>query len=482
MTSLSNLSRAQKNSRARAKIELLRQRSIKYGFRYFVINVFSKSFPEFVRGQYIEDVIKHFEDNKYTMDVTGRDHFKSTRLYADVMYHIFTEQTAWEAHYMSFSKDMAEYHLMKINAYIEANPAFKLMFNHKITSEYMLVYSWSKNSPKMMVKPKGMFEFKRGIHSEAIYVDDAFKDVDETKELDPVIIRKVNEVMKSELLPMVKKGGVCRVVGTPQTDEDFFFDAPLQKKFKAWITPAIQDREKQIALWPEWMSFKDLIEKEEQLGERRFSREYMARPLKSSNSYIPKDQYESLEKTTSWKYADHSQALTGKIVVAGFDIGKKRHPSHLAAFIKSYVKVGTGDNAEMLPKYIQIYSEWFDHVNYSKQIEKLNQFCDWFNISKLRYDNTRAEFESFYEEGKLHPVMEPIVFTAKRKNSMATVIESLFDTKRITIIKEERQAKQFLSVNANLEAVETSLGHGDSFWSIGLAVGDEEDIIQVRSI
>ncbi len=403
--------------RFEAKINLLRKQCQQQGFKFFVHTVFAQSFPEFIRGQYIDDVIDHIDENPFTMDVTGRDHFKSTRLYARIMYRIFTQEVAWEGHYFSFSRDMAEYHLMKINALIESNPIFSLMKNHKPTSDYMLIYSWGMKGAKIMIKPKGLFEFKRGIHSEGIFVDDALKDVDAGKELDPTIIYKVNEVIKSEILPMVKRGGECRIVGTPQTDEDFFFDKSLRTKFKVWITPAIVDRAKQIALWPEWMSFKELLAKEVQLGARRFSREYMARPVRSQNSYIPQAEYEAVEKLNSWKFKDWREELADKIVVGGFDIGKKRHPSHCALFIKTYEDVA----GERMPRYQQIYSEWFDHIDYFKQIERLNDICEMFNVSKMNYDNTRAEFEAFAEEDKLHWSCEPVVFTTKNRNSMAAI-------------------------------------------------------------
>jgi hypothetical protein len=482
MTNLETLSRDKLVEIASAKVELLRRKARQKGFHWFTTNVFALSFPEFIAGAYIKEVCERMAEHRFTMDVTGRDHFKSTRNYAEIMYHIFVEQDPWEAHYLSFSGGMAAYHLQKINQLIELNPAFRLLTNHKITSEYMLIYSWGKYAPKCMIKPKGMFEFKRGIHSEAIYVDDPFKDVTENQELDPTTIYKVNDVMKSELLPMVKKGGICRIVGTPQTDEDFFFEEAMQRQFKTTIAPAIVSRETKTALWPEWMTYEELLDRERIMGQRRFSREFMARPMHATNSYIDFEQYHAAERTESWAFADHSEKLANHVVVAGFDIGKKRHPSHLSAFIKSWETRGTGDNEVRLPVYTQIYSQWMDGWNYTKQYEHLNLFCEYFNVTTLRYDNTRAEFEAFAEDNLLHEAMEAVVLSARRHHSMAANLESAFDQGRITVVKEERQAKQTLLINANLVAPETALGHADSFWSMALALSDEEVIIQARTV
>lgn len=487
MTISENLSRAELEVKAQAKIELQRRDAKRYGFKWFVNNVFCLSFPEFVRGQYIDTVCENMEANLQTMDVTARDHFKSTRNYAEIMFLIFTLDTAWEGWYFSYSDKMARYHLRKISRLIEANPSFKTLTNHKSTTEFLLEFSWGRYAPKKSIYPAGLLEFKRGVHAEGIYIDDPFKDVDEKKELDPAIIRKINEVVKSEVQPMIKKGGRCRIVGTPQTDEDFFFDKEMQLEYTTTISQAIVSRETKTAIWPEWMTYEQLASKERLLGSRRFSREYMARPIKSVNSYIPQTQYENAVRLKPWKLKDHNRFLHDKLVVAGFDIGKKRHPSHLAAFIKTFIPAVDEDGEElMIPKFSQIFNKWFDGVNYSLQIEYLNRFCDAFNVFRLSYDNTRSEFESYAEEGKLHSCMEPVVFTAKRKVMMATTMEQLFDTDRIILCEDEdentdRQMKQFLSVNGNLDAQETPQGHGDSFWSIGLAVSEDEVIIQARS-
>jgi hypothetical protein len=84
-------------------------------FRWFVHNVFSASFDNWVDGQYIDDVVTHLEDNPFTMDVTGRNHFKSTRLYADIMWRLLSEKdTGWEGWYFSFSHELAAYHISKV--------------------------------------------------------------------------------------------------------------------------------------------------------------------------------------------------------------------------------------------------------------------------------------------------------------------------------------------------------------------------------
>ena len=62
---------------------------------------------------------------------------------------------------------------------------------------------------------------------------------------------------------------------------------------------------------------------------------------------------------------------------AGFDVGKKRHPSHLVIFKKEGSQL------------IQIHQSWLDGWSYSDQIQYLNDAAENFPISKGYIDNTR---------------------------------------------------------------------------------------------
>ena len=50
-------------------------------------------------------------------------------------------------------------------------------------------------------------------------------------------------------------------------------------------------------------------------------------------------------------------------------------------------------------------------------------------------------------------------------------------------MNDKRQTEQILAVNDNLEAVESADGHGDSFWSVALALNNEKPkVYRVRSV
>jgi hypothetical protein len=86
----SNINR---DDRVSATIELARRQAKEKGLCWFINNIFPFSFDRgsFIKSNYIDEVANRMSDNNWTMDISARDHFKSTRLYAEIMFDIFTE-------------------------------------------------------------------------------------------------------------------------------------------------------------------------------------------------------------------------------------------------------------------------------------------------------------------------------------------------------------------------------------------------------
>lgn len=463
-----------KKQQLQVATELARKRTREWGYRYFINEVFSASFGgQFVGGKYVDDIADHLQDYPYTMDITGRDHMKSTRLYVDIMYELFIDNgKGWEAHYLSYSKDLAAYQLSKLKEeFIERNPFFAGLIDNKKTAESVLSYNWP-GGRKMKVTPHGLTGSVRGIHSKIIYVDDSFKteDIENNNDITPVQIRKINNIVLGDLLPMVKKAGKMRIVGTSMTPSDFYFNPNMQKKFKTWITPAIIDETNKIVLWPEWKSYEELVEIRETMSIDKFNREYMAMPVTTSNSYLDKDKLLPLMTEENMTFEMHKE-LQLQTVIAGFDIGKKRHPSHLSIFVRR--TVGEDGRGRMLYAYRQVYSFWMDKWDYGDQVDYCNQACEYFNIGRLAFDNTDRVFEWAIEQKKLDPAMEPIVLNHNNSSSMAAYLGTLVDRGRIRFVNDTRQFNLLLSMGKDLKAPETpgpEGGHADSFESAMMGV------------
>ena len=418
--------------------------------------VFPHSFAEFVRGSYIDDVVDRLMASKYTMEVAPRDHFKSTRNYLEIMYVLLTSKDNVEKQYFSYIPKLAKYHIGKIKALLEANIwARTLLTDNKSKAETILDYT-NQYGARITCHPQGILSFNRGIHSEYIYADDLLTDPDD--KITPTKIYKVNKAVREQLFPMLKEGGVMRFVGTPQTKEDFFFDKYIQEQFLTTVSPAIKNENKRQVLWSEWMSYEKLVKTRRRIGTRGFNQEYMCVPAYDSDSYLSVSELapcvdENLFDLKSYDGQDE--------VIAGFDVGRKVHPSHFAVFRKK------GD------LYIQLHSAWLDNMSYDDQIAYVKRAIEVYNIDIVNYDATGGEFSVMADRDELPYEMKPIIFNFKVKNGMATNLGGLINAKKIKLLDDQRQIRQMMAVTSDLNAVTTKEGHGDSFWSVALALMDE---------
>lgn len=425
----------------------------------FINEIFSKSFTEFIGGEYINR-IAYFMENKRTMRVSARDHFKSTSFYAHFLRESMKRANEdMECHYFSYQQKMAGYHINKIRQFKEANPYFDQCIDKKKTAENVIKYTWDGIHYHTLV-PHGLLSFKRGIHCDIVYVDDPFQDPANKMVL--TVIEKINQVIKAQILDMVKEDGQIHIAGTPQTTEDFFFDPNLSESFNTLVLPAIVDENSKEVLWKEWMSWDKLMIKKKERGEKLFNQEYLCSPVYTEEAFFTKEQL--LEVTGTRKAVKYREKYNNEKmneIVAGFDIGKKAHPSHLSVF-----EIIDG-------KRIQLLEVWLDKVDYIKQIEFLDMVAENIGIDQLFYDDTRGEFESLKEQGLLPDCMVGVNFTTKSKNAMATELEKAVVNKEIELLNGSRQLEQLLLVDNDLNAVETPQGHGDSFWSNALAFYDK---------
>ncbi len=208
-------------------------------FVYFVNHIFSHSVKHFIKGEHVDNTARFLCSSKRTIRVSARHHFKSFSFYAYFMWKLMFEgsNNNLESHYFSFNADLAGYHVNKIKKCIEENPYFDDIIDRKPTAETVLKYTWN-NKHFITLTPHGLVQFKRGIHAPLIFVDDPFQDPD--NELNPLIIYKINEIFKSNIMDMpTEPDGELHVCGTPQTNEDFFFDKMVTARFRVQVLPAI---------------------------------------------------------------------------------------------------------------------------------------------------------------------------------------------------------------------------------------------------
>ncbi len=355
---------------------------------------------------------------------------------------------------MSFTSDLAAYHTKRIKRYIRALP--ELFGNYRnLTDSESILYYQNEEGRVFHCEPVGIMTFQRGKHPNGIICDDILRDPQ--IKLDITQLEKIAKAFFEEIEQMPKEE--LHLVGTPQDQEDLLSQLESKPGYNCVRLDAIVDAEKHITLWPGLFSWEELEARRLRIGDKAFMKEFRCMPVRGTEGYIS---FSELRNIICQRLKNYDILRPPKLkernVVAGFDIGKKTHPSHLCVL------------AESKNKLIQIFSKFMDGWNYQEQIEFLEQAIRAFKIDKLYYDNTRSEFELAHEGGSLPGEMEGVSFTAKTKFAMATELDKIITAKKLLLLPDERQKRQILTVDCDLKAPETNEGHGDAFFSLCLAV------------
>ena len=429
-------------------------------FKDFLINVWSQGFdnPEYFNawhvGQIAEDVEYCLEEGLNYCAILPRFHFKSTILgHAFSVWSLLKAPRDCAVLYLSYSDSMARYHISEINKAISRNHILREWMDNRspkadFSARYMV------NGHPMDVRHGGLFSFKRGMHvNGALIADDILRDPENPLNIGQVT--KVEEHFLTESLFIPLKGVPVIVMGTPMMPGDLLTKLQEDDRFFARVLPALNPVPGRRVLMPELYSEEWLL-KQQAARPKSFASEFLLVPHYATETYFNDVDISKCEDETlqAIPVARKYRKPEGAFLFAGFDVGKKRHPSHLVIFQREGEKV------------TQIHQSWLDGWNYSDQIEFLNEVAENFDLDRGYVDNTRGELE----DRGLDFRWKPLSFTLKSKNTMAQIFEEYVHSGQLALLKDERQKQQILSVNNELKAPETPMGHGDAFFSIGMAL------------
>ena len=437
--------------------EIKSRQEQKSNFRLFHNNIGAASIRaiegNFKRGWHIDNLCDRLQNNNRTATLAFRKSSKSVTMYTFVMWLLLNSNRPFnEYRYFSYKQDRAREHLQKIKRYIAANPLYT---GFKSLTQAETILRYKTKFGEFEVKPEGILAFKRGLHPDGVFLDDILKDP--TERLDLTQIEKITRIVLEEVLSMPKEGGCTHLIGTAQDQTDIFHVLKEPGRgFNFAEYPAIKDGN---SLWPEMFPLERLEQIRLEITDKPFQKEFLLVPVRSADAWFSEDRIFEL---TNPKLKNLRLGLTYNITeeaYAGADLGKKRHPSHLAVF---------KETAE--GKLIQIHSHWFDRIDYCDQLAYFKQAIETFGIRKLKFDNTRAEMTALDEMGEIPREMEGVSFTGKENFKMAGEFERLVSRGQIEFLDDLRQRRSICSVDNNLKAPETSEGHGDSFWACALAI------------
>jgi hypothetical protein len=386
-----------------------------------------------------------------TATIAPRFHLKSTVALGYIAWKLFRMDDVYnEYSFMSYRGDLAGYHLKRLKRYIGALP--ECFQDYRNTTQSDIIVAYTKDGKDFVCEPEGVLVFKRGKHPKEMICDDILRDPETHMDLSQ--LEKIKRTFFEEVEQMPKDA--LHIVGTPQDREDLFYALSQTPTYDVKSYPAIHPVTGK-ALWEEYYPLTRLAEIRATIGDKAFRKEFLCEPVRSTEAFIS---MEELAQITNKELRNYDMFDNIEVVnsVAGFDIGKKAHPSHLSVFSMKGKKL------------IQIHSKFLDGWNYTDQIAYLRQAIKKFNIQSLKYDNSRAEFEECAERGDLPAEMSPVSFTAKHNFTLATEFDRAITNREIELIDDERQKRQILSLDCDLQAPVTQDGHGDSFWSLCLAI------------
>ena len=439
---------------------LTAQQKINIGsFHEFIVNIWSQSFerPELFDtwhvGVIAEDAERAVNERMNYVAILPRFHFKSTLLgHAFSVWRLLTSKRDTSILYLSYSDTMARYHISEINKTVQRNPILMGMLQAKNTrAEFQFRYTL--NGKPVEILHGGLFSFKRGMHvNGALIADDILRDPENPLQLGEM--NKIEDHFMTETMFIPNQEAPVIVLGTPMLPDDILAKLQRDERFISRVLPALDPTPTRHVLMPALYSEKWLLA-QQKARPKSFASEFLLQPSFQTESYfnredITKCEDETLREFSAYKKYDKQP---NEQLFAGFDVGKKRHPSHLVVFSR------VGDTLK------QLNQTWLDGWPYSDQIEFLNEVAQNFQLEKGYIDNTRGELE----DRGLEQVWHPMSFTSKSKHTMSQVMEQYVHGGKLKLLKDERQTQQIISVNNDLKAPVTPMGHGDAFFSIAMA-------------
>ncbi len=374
--------------------------------------------------------------------------------------------------YVSYSDDLAEKHVSNIKQLIGQNRYFRNFTDAKPKAESVIMYQVGPKHRRisLIMEAYGLMAFKRGLHPDWVVADDILPDSRE-KIVTPQELKKIEDRVQGELLNLAKKGGWFGIAGTPQDPNDILHILKKNEQFKWRALPAETNYGVECKI-DETGEIRDVLwlvydkpwlrNQEEAIKHKAYMREFMLEPASLSEMYFTRAQIEALELAPyAYSMSNPPSIPAGHMVVAGLDVGKKRHPSHLCIY--DYV----GDT------FTQLASIWLDCGDYTAQVDEVNDWVEKFGIDSLFWDNTRSELE---DRGLNPDVCQPVVFgtrdspKVKSKVKMASALEGVVTKGAIKFLPDKRQTDSICSVRNDLSAPSTAEGHGDPFFSTMMMV------------
>jgi hypothetical protein len=392
-----------------------------------------------------------------------RMHLKSTILnHAFVFWNLFKGAGDVDALVFSYKDQLAREHLAITKRLIKLNPYTRLWRDRRASSDYLINFEVTFGDGLTWLGKadgSGILSASRGRHPKLVVCDDILSDY--ANALETTQLQRIDNIFRQVVMSLPDPHAPLIVVGTPQSYEDTLFQLKDDPTFHWMREPAVFDDTTQATLWPERFDYRGLMRQRAAIKDRAFQVEYLLIPAAFADAFLAPGRVRDCvdEDLTMYSLETPFSNPHHFPVYMGVDVGKSLHPSHLSVFLQ-------GPDGTL----VMLYHEFMDHLNYAAQTKHINRVIQHFDVTKGYHDNTRAELE----DRGLSKRLRGVRFTKSKKANMAVLFERRIDASGdepgIVLLPDGRMLRQISAVTKDLKSVETSEGHGDTFWSIALAV------------
>ena len=378
--------------------------------------------------------------------------------------------------YFSFKASLASEQVEDLLRLIRANPYCRFWKDLKpygrTTIDYLVDFG-DGILGEVTMKGDGIMSATRGRHPKVTICDDILSDF--SNPLLSADLVKIEKVFRQAIMSLpANPDDPLIVVGTPQSYEDVLYSLANTEGW-LWVKyPAIIDEAVEDVQWAEKFTFERLKRIQRSVGRTAFEVEFQLTPTHVANQFFTREDILAVTDASMNPWQFMEEFNKGDLATyGGFDLGKLVHPTHVVIYLE--LPSGT---------LVQIYQQFLDHMNYNEQVELLNMLAERFKLSRGYFDATY----NMMEDRDLNPAWRGRVFTRNLKADMAILFEKRVfarpDEPGIIMLNSPRQINQITVVDKQLKAATTVEGHGDSFWSVALAIKAADDgpgIIEIGS-
>jgi len=285
--------------------------------------------------------------------------------------------------------------------------------------------------------------------------------------LDEFAFHQDSRAIWRALFPTVTRGFKIRIVSTPQGKQNKFYELwSGNERYSKHFVPIYEAVRQGLTLADEDGNPCSPEDLRAALGdEDAWSQEYLCEFLDEATAWITYDQISEAEVQTLERV---NPPAGGGTLWAGVDVGRKRD---LTVF---WMIEQVGD------VFWSRHLEEFDRVKFSRQRERIFELVREHQPRRICMDATGIGMQLAEEAveafGEFR--VEPVTFTIRSKEDLATSIKRAFEDKRIRIPVDRKIREDIHSIrktttsagNVRFDAERSDDGHADRFWALALAL------------